>query len=265
MIYEELLRKVLVEGEERHDRTGTGTLSLFGARLEYSLRNNKIPLVTTKKVAWEKAIEELLWMIGGGTSLEGLGSARNIWEPWADPDGNLGPVYGAQWRAWVGPDGRKHDQLRNVVEELRRNPWSRRAVISSWNVGVLGDMALPPCPVLYQFSVRADATLCLEVYQRSADMFIGVPFDIFEMGVLLQLVARELGCVPGKLGWSAGDVHIYMNHIDVVKEQLSREPKQDPKLLISNSHSMFSGKLKREDFMVRDYEPYPRLKGIVAV
>ena len=265
MNYEDVLGRVLDLGEERHDRTGTGTLSVFGVRMEYSLWENHVPLVTTKKVAWKKALAELLWMVRGETNIRGLGEAKNIWEPWADDRGELGPVYGKQWRDFEGVD-----QLRDVVETLRRDPWSRRAVMSGWNPKDLPVMALPPCPVLWQFSVRSDGTLALEVYQRSADLFLGVPFDLFEFAALQILVARELGLEAGKLGVTLGDAHIYLNHIAQVRQQLERRPRAYPQLVVGLDAPALlpvphARRLRVDDFSLVGYEPHGRLMGDVSV
>lgn len=261
MNYEEALGHVLALGEERFDRTGTGTISCFGLRMEFSLWENHVPLVTTKKVAWKKAVTELLWMVRGETNISGLGNAANIWSPWADAAGELGPVYGKQWRNFGGVD-----QLRSVIDTLAGDPWSRRALMSAWNPIELDDMALPPCPVLWQFSARADGTLALEVYQRSADMFLGVPFDLFEFSLLQILVARDLGLEPGHLGVTLGDAHVYMNHVGVVQEQLARVPRKSPQVVIGlDAPSVLSGRLDVEDISVVGYEPHGRLTGTVSV
>lgn len=280
-VWEQLVRRVLVEGEERTDRTGTGTRSIFGARMEWSLRQGTVPLVSSKKVPWEKAIEELLWMLRGDTNVAGLGGAARIWEPWADKDGELGPVYGAQWRSWWAwqadacNEPCEIDQLSEVVGRLRVTPDTRRAVLSSWNVGELGRMALEPCPVLYQFSRRGPGLkeLSLEVYQRSADLFLGVPFDVFEAAVLVRLMARELGLLPGKLGWTGGDVHLYENHLDQAREVVARwerDPRRDPHLFLRTSAPSLLERdrekgLEVGDFMIPDYYPHPAIKAEVAV
>lgn len=218
-VYLKLLREIVHYGEIRTDRTGTGTRSLFGGYAHFSLANMAVPCVGSKKVIWEKALMELNWMLRGETNIFGLGSAQNIWAPWADEDGELGPVYGAQWRNF---NDESVDQIRFIVEELRERPDSRRAFMSAWNPAQLDEMALPPCPVSYQFSLRGENfdSLHLHVHQRSADMFLGVPFDLVEYAVLAHLVAATLGVRARALHWSYGDAHVYSNHMNQAKAML---------------------------------------------
>ena len=277
--YLNLAKQILNYGETRTDRTGTGTKSIFGATLEWDLRDKAVALLTTKEVAWDKALHELCWMLRGDTSLEGLGPARNIWEPWADGYGQLGPVYGAQWRGTqfasslgeegAGDESPRIDQLENVIDLLRQAPDTRKAVMSAWSPRDLPAMALEPCPVLYQFS-RRGATygdLELSVYQRSADMFLGVPFDLFEMSVLAHLVALELGIRATRLVWNAGDVHIYKNHLPQMMEQVERRvSKHVPNLVVKDKPPrLLDPALARRHLEIWDYAFLPRISGKVAV
>lgn len=279
--YLALAKRIITYGERRTDRTGTGTKGVFGASLEFDVRDGAVPLLTTKKVAWEKALSELLWMVRGDTSLEGLGAARNLWEPFAGGDGRLGPVYGAQMRGTTGSlsafDGTgpggvwapREDQLADVVKLLRSHPDTRRAVIDLWTVRDLQDMALPPCPFAFQFSRRGQTLqwLDLAVYQRSADLFLGVPFDLFEAAVLQKLVARELGLHPRNLHWMAGDVHVYNDHLPQLMEQVGRTPsKSVPSIEVrEDAPRLFSGKLTPACFRLWDYEPQSRIYGKMSV
>lgn len=262
--YLSLAKRVLNYGETRTDRTGTGTRSVFGASLEWDLHNKEVALISTKTVAWDKALHELCWMLRGDTSLDGLGPARNIWEPWADALGNLGPVYGKQWRDFQGID-----QLENVINLLKERPDTRKAVLSSWNVMDLPWMALEPCPVIYQFSLRGPLLneLELSVYQRSADLFLGVPFDLFEMSVMAHLVARELGVFATRLHWTGGDVHIYKDHVGVMMDQVTRTPRTLPSRLEvrPDAPALLDGRLARKHMEVWDYDPMERLYGKVSV
>lgn len=261
--YEALLEDVLVRGEERKDRTGVGTYSIFSAAMAFDLSEGRVPLISSKKVAWKKALEELLWMIRGETNVNGLGTAKNIWAPWADADGNLGPVYGKQYR-----DAGGVDQLADVVRLLTEDPWSRRIIMNLWNVGELDEMALPPCPVLYQWSVRDGGVLDLNVYQRSADVFLGVPFDIFEFAVLTHLLAGEAGLTAGKMVVMLGDAHVYLNHEHAVMEQLSRDvsDKDWPRLVMAlDRPGLLSGELTVDHFNLVGYNPHPAISAPVAV
>lgn len=261
--YEALLEDVLVRGEERKDRTGVGTYGIFSAALAFDLSEGRVPLISSKKVAWKKALEELLWMVRGETNVNTLGSARNIWAPWADADGELGPVYGKQYR-----DSGGVDQLADVLRLLTEDPWSRRIIMNLWNVGELDQMALPPCPVLYQWSVRDGGVLDLNVYQRSADVFLGLPFDLFEFGVLTHLLAGETGLTAGKLVVMLGDAHVYLNHEHAVMEQLQRDvsDKDWPRLVMAlDRPGLLSGELGVEHFNLVGYDPYPAISAPVAV
>ena len=273
--YLNLVKRVLLEGEERSDRTGVGTLGLFGNHtLEFDLSDGTVPLLTTKRVAYQKALREILWIIRGETNLAGLGPAANIWSPWADSDGDLGPVYGAQLRGTDFELGGEHwngtgiDQLRDVHRLLIEQPDTRRALVSMWNVDDLGKMALPPCPFAFQFHRRgADfETLDLQVFQRSCDAFLGVPFDLFEYSVLLRLMARELDIAPGRLFWNGSDVHIYLNALKQAREQVSRIPRDFPHLAINpDAPSLFSDELHPDHFFIVGYDPDLPLKASVAV
>jgi len=259
--YEDLLRRVLDTGAMKSDRTGTGTRSVFGAQLRYDLSAG-FPLVTTKKVHLRSIVLELLWFLRGDGNARWLQERGvTIWDEWAGPDGDLGPVYGVQWRSWPTPDGSTVDQLAQVVETLRRDPDSRRMVVSAWNVAELGKMALAPCHALFQFYV-ADGRLSCQLYQRSADMFLGVPFNIASYALLTHLVAAEVGLEVGDFVWTGGDCHVYDNHVDQVREQLSREPFPFPQLrlrpapLLGHTH---------EDVEVVGYRHHPAIKAPVAV
>ncbi len=259
--YEDLLRRVLETGAVKSDRTGTGTRSLFGAQLRYDLSAG-FPLVTTKRVHLRSIVLELLWFLRGDGNARWLQERGvTIWDEWAGPDGDLGPVYGVQWRSWPTPDGGTVDQLAQVVETLRRDPDSRRMVVSAWNVAELPEMALAPCHALFQFYV-ADGRLSCQLYQRSADMFLGVPFNIASYALLTHLVAAEVGLEVGDFVWTGGDCHVYDNHVDQVREQLSREPFPFPQLrlrpapLLEHDH---------EDVEVVGYRHHPAIKAPVAV
>lgn len=264
MRYETLLSEVLADGEKRTDRTGVGTRSLFGRSLSYSLEQQRVALVDTKKVAWKTALRELLWMIRGETNVAGLGPAATIWSAWADSNGDLGPVYGSQWRGTTRSSWFRHDQLLATERLLRDAPDTRRAVMSTWNVADLDEMALQPCPVLWQFSVR-EGGLELAVFQRSADMFLGVPFDLFEASVLAHLMADRLGIKASRLHWFAGDVHIYENHVEQVRTQLVRPPGEvGPQITLPGAGWEWDS-LEVDDFSVLGYYPWPALHGEVAV
>lgn len=260
--YEDLLDDILYEGVSKSDRTGTGTRSLFGQQLRYDLTEG-FPLITTKKVHFKSIAGELLWFLRGDTNVRWLQEQGiKIWDEWADENGDLGPVYGAQWRSWTGPDGEGIDQIRQAIDLLKTDPDSRRIIVSAWNVGELDKMALMPCHTLFQFYV-ADGKLSCHIYQRSADMFLGVPFNIASYALLTHLMAREVGLELGELVWTGGDCHIYDNHVDQVKEQLSRTVPPFPSLSIAEIESIFDAEIA--DFIVRDYEPHPAIKAPVAV
>ncbi len=261
--YLELLRHIRQNGVRKADRTGTGTLSIFGAQLRFDLSQG-FPLVTTKKVHQKSIIHELLWFIRGDTNVQYLREhGVTIWDEWADGQGNLGPVYGAQWRRWVTADGRVVDQLGSVIEEIRRNPDSRRLVVSAWNVGDLPKMALQPCHVLFQFHV-AQGRLSCHLYQRSADVFLGVPFNIASYALLTAMVARVTGNEPGDFIHSFGDVHLYANHVDQADLQLTREPLPLPTLVLRDGVTEI-GDFRYEDVEIRGYQSHPAIKAPVAV
>jgi len=261
--YLDLLRLTLEAGVPKQDRTGTGTLSLFAPQLRFDI-GTSFPLVTTKKVHLKSVIHELLWFLKGDTNIRYLkDNGVSIWNEWADADGNLGPVYGKQWRSWPTADGQTIDQISNLVEELKKNPFSRRLVISAWNVGELHKMALPPCHSLFQFYVAGDRLSC-QLYQRSADLFLGVPFNIASYSLLTMMLAQVTGLKPGHFVQTFGDCHLYTNHIEQAKLQLGREPRPLPKMLLNpNVKNLFD--FKYEDFTLEGYDPYPGIKAPVAV
>ncbi|PCC32564.1 thymidylate synthase [Glutamicibacter sp. BW77] len=261
--YEDLLRDVLENGTAKEDRTGTGTLSVFGRQLRFDL-SESFPLITTKRVHFKSVAAELLWFLRGESNVKWLqDQGVRIWNEWADTDGELGPVYGVQWRSWPTPDGSHIDQISEVMESLRSNPESRRHIVSAWNVSEIKHMALPPCHVFFQFYV-ADGKLSCQLYQRSADMFLGVPFNIASYALLTKMVAAQLDLEPGEFIWTGGDTHIYTNHLDQVREQLSRDPYPYPTLeFASKPQSLFDYTL--EDFVLKDYQHHPTIKGSVAV
>ncbi|WP_337044261.1 thymidylate synthase [Emticicia sp. 17c] len=261
--YQDLLRHILENGTQKTDRTGTGTISVFGYQMRFNLQDG-FPLVTTKKVHTKSIIHELLWFIKGETNIAYLKENNvSIWDEWADAEGNLGPVYGKQWRSWATPDGRSIDQLKEVINTLKKSPDSRRIIVSAWNVGELSEMALMPCHALFQFYV-ADNKLSCQLYQRSADVFLGVPFNIASYALLTMMIAQECGLEPYEFIWTGGDTHIYLNHLEQVELQLSREPRKLPKMWINPEiKSIFD--FKYEDFKLEDYDPYPAIKAPVAV
>ncbi len=260
--YQDLLRHILKEGTLKTDRTGTGTRSVFGYQMRFNL-NEGFPLVTTKKVHMKSIIHELLWFIKGETNIGYLTDhGVKIWDEWASPTGDLGPVYGKQWRAWTSKNG-EIDQLKEVLQTLKSNPDSRRIIISAWNVGDLADMALMPCHALFQFYV-ADGKLSCQLYQRSADVFLGVPFNIASYALLTMMIAQECNLGLGDFVWTGGDTHIYSNHLEQVNTQLSREPKKLPILKLNPEvKSIFD--FKYEDFTLEGYDPFPGIKAPVAV
>lgn len=261
--YLDLLRDVRDNGVMKTDRTGVGTKSVFGRQMHFDL-NEGFPLLTTKKVHLKSIIHELLWFIAGDTNIKYLkDNGVRIWDEWADENGDLGPVYGHQWRSWPTPDGRTIDQLSNVIEQIKNNPDSRRLIVSAWNVAEVDKMALPPCHSLYQFYV-ADGRLSCQLYQRSADMFLGVPFNIASYSLLTMMVAQVCGLKLGEFVHTTGDTHIYTNHFEQVDLQLSREPRQLPVMKINpDVKSIFD--FKYEDFTLEGYDPWPLIKGVVAV
>jgi thymidylate synthase len=261
--YEKLLRHIHTNGTIKSDRTGTGTRSIFGAQLRFDLSQG-FPLITTKRVHLRSIIHELLWFIKGETNVQYLrDNGVSIWDEWADANGDLGPVYGYQWRSWPAPDGRHIDQLSEVIEMIRKTPDSRRLIVSAWNVADLPAMALMPCHVLFQFYV-ADGKLSCQLYQRSADMFLGVPFNIASYALLTLMVAQSCGLLPGDFIHTFGDAHIYSNHTEQVELQLSRDARPYPTMKLNPAvSSVFD--FKYEDFELQDYDPHPAIKAPVAV
>ena len=261
--YHDLLRHVLQHGHKKQDRTGTGTLSVFGYQMRFDLAEG-FPLLTTKKVHLKSIIHELLWFLQGSTNIAYLKeNGVRIWDEWADEKGNLGPVYGHQWRNWPKPDGTHIDQISQVVDSIKKNPDSRRLIVSAWNVADIEQMKLPPCHAFFQFYV-ADGKLSCQLYQRSADIFLGVPFNIASYALLTMMVAQVCNLELGDFVHTLGDAHIYMNHLDQVNEQLSRAPKALPTMQINAAvHDIFS--FKFEDFTLENYDPYPAIKAQVAV
>ncbi len=261
--YEDLLRRVLTDGTHKSDRTGTGTTSVFGHQLRYDLAAG-FPLITTKRVHFKSIAVELLWFLRGDSNVKWLReNGVTIWDEWADADGELGPVYGVQWRSWPAPDGRHIDQIAQVVDQIKTNPDSRRLIVSAWNVGEIENMALPPCHAFFQFYV-AGGKLSLQLYQRSADLFLGVPFNIASYALLVHMVAAQTGLEVGEFVWTGGDCHIYDNHLEQVREQLSRKPYPFPTLALRPGvESVFDYVF--EDFEVTGYEHHPAIKAPVAV
>ena len=261
--YLDLLDHVLKTGLKKTDRTGTGTISVFGYQMRFDLEKG-FPLLTTKKLHLKSIIHELLWFISGDTNTRYLNeNGVRIWDEWADKDGNLGPVYGYQWRSWPAGDGRKIDQLENVIASIKQAPDSRRHIISAWNVGELNKMALPPCHILFQFYV-ADGKLSCQLYQRSADIFIGVPFNIASYALLTHMVAQVTELKPGEFIHTLGDAHIYLNHIDQVKLQLTRQPYKLPEMKI-NPDIRDILKFRYDDFILEGYVSHPHIKGEISV
>ena len=261
--YLSLLRDVLEKGKERKDRTGVGTRGLFGAQLRFDLRDS-FPLLTTKKVHLKSIIHELLWFVRGETQVSPLQQAGvSIWDEWASPEGELGPVYGKQWRSWAAPDGRTIDQIALVLEQIRGNPESRRLLVSAWNPADVGAMALPPCHTMFQFYVARGRLSC-QLYQRSGDLFLGIPFNIASYALLTCMVAQVTGLQPGDFVHTLGDAHLYLNHIEQAKLQLQREPRALPRLVLNPSVTdLFA--FRYEDITVEGYDPHPAIKAPVAV
>ena len=263
--YLDLLEKILVEGRPRRDRTGVGALSIFGAQMRFDLAQG-FPLVTTKRLHLKSIIHELLWFLRGDTNVAYLRAhGVGIWDEWADETGELGPIYGKQWRFWPAPDGRAIDQIAGVVDLIKRDPFSRRLVISAWNPADLDQMALAPCHCLFQFhvaEVEGEKRLSCQLYQRSADMFLGVPFNIASYSLLTHLVARETGCAVGDFVHTLGDAHLYLNHIEQAKEQLARAPRALPRLVLAPG-SLFS--TRYEDIRIEGYDPWPAIAAPIAV
>jgi len=260
--YEDLLRMVMERGSEKADRTGTGTRSVFGHQMRYDLHDG-FPLITTKLVHFRSVAYELLWFLRGEGNVRWLQEhGVSIWDEWAAPDGSLGPVYGVQWRAWPTPDGRHVDQIAQLLDGLRSDPNSRRHIVSAWNVGEIPQMALPPCHTLFQFYV-ADGRLSCQLYQRSADLFLGVPFNIASYSLLTHMIAQQVGLDVGEFIWTGGDCHIYDNHVDQVREQLSRTPYEFPRLELRKAASLFD--YDYDDMTVVGYEHHPALRAPIAV
>lgn len=261
--YLELVRHILEHGTDKSDRTGTGTRSVFGYQLRFDLQQG-FPLVTTKKLHVKSIIYELLWFIKGDTNIGYLNEhGVSIWDEWADEQGNLGPVYGKQWRSWEGADGRPHDQLAEVIDQIKRNPDSRRMIVSAWNVGELSQMALMPCHTMFQFYVAGGKLSC-QLYQRSADVFLGVPFNIASYALLTMMIAQVCGLQPGDFVHTFGDVHLYRNHFDQATLQLSRTPFDLPTMKINPEvESIFD--FRYEDFSLENYQCHPPIKAPVAV
>lgn len=261
--YLSLLEEILKEGSEKGDRTGTGTKSLFGRQLHFNLEEG-FPLVTTKKLHLKSIIHELLWFLKGDTNVKYLQeNGVRIWNEWADENGDLGPIYGKQWVSWPAGDGRTINQIENAIQQIKQNPNSRRILVSAWNVAELDQMALMPCHVLFQFYV-ADGKLSCQLYQRSADVFLGVPFNIASYSLLTMMIAQCCNLEPGQFVHTFGDVHLYNNHIEQAKLQLSRTPRRLPTLLINKEiNDIF--KFKYEDFTIENYDPHPAIKAKVAV
>ncbi len=261
--YLDLLNRILTEGAKKTDRTGTGTLSVFGNQMRFNLKDG-FPLLTTKKLHLKSIIYELLWFLQGDTNIGYLKEhGVSIWDEWADENGDLGPVYGHQWRSWPDYNGGTIDQISNVVEQIKHTPDSRRMIVSAWNVAEVDKMALPPCHTMFQFYV-ADGRLSLQLYQRSADTFLGVPFNIASYALLLQMVAQVTGLEAGDFIHTTGDTHLYLNHLDQARLQLTRTPRPLPKMKLNpDVKNLFD--FKFEDFELEDYDPWPHIKAAVAV
>lgn len=261
--YLDLMRKAYTEGDDRVDRTGTGTRSIFGHQMRFNLSEG-FPMVTTKKCHLKSIILELLWFLKGSGNVKYLQeNGVRIWNEWADENGDLGPVYGVQWRSWKGADGRTHDQIKEVVESIKNNPTSRRLLVNAWNVGELDNMALPPCHMMFQFYVSKGKLSC-QLYQRSADIFLGVPFNIASYSLLTMMMAQVTGLEPGEFIHTFGDAHIYKNHFEQVETQLSREPKSLPTMKINPDVKNIDD-FSFEDFELLNYEFHPHIPGKVSV
>ena len=261
--YHDLLQRILDEGARKTDRTGTGTLSVFGHQMRFDLADG-FPMVTTKKLHLKSIVHELLWFLAGDTNIAYLKeNGVRIWDEWADEKGDLGPVYGYQWRSWPAPDGTSIDQISNVLEQIRRTPDSRRLIVSAWNPALVDEMALPPCHAMFQFYI-ADGRLSCQLYQRSADVFLGVPFNIASYALLTMMVAQVTGYRPGEFIHTFGDAHLYLNHLDQAKEQLSRELRALPGMEINPQvKDLFA--FRFEDFSLVGYDPHAHIKAPVAV
>ena len=256
------MEHVLKNGTKKTDRTGTGTISTFGYQSTYDITKT-FPLVTTKKIHLKSVIHELLWFLKGETNIKYLKENNvKIWDDWADNNGELGPVYGYQWRSWPNQDGEKIDQIKNLINDIQKNPDSRRLIVSAWNVGQISQMALPPCHSLFQFYVANNQLSC-QLYQRSADIFLGVPFNIASYALLTMMIAKVCNLKPGKFVHTLGDAHLYLNHIEQAKKQLSREPKEGPIMKIRNRKNIFE--FSYDDFELTQYDPHPHIKAPIAV
>lgn len=261
--YLSLMRHVREDGTRKDDRTGTGTLSIFGHQMRFDLSSG-FPLVTTKKLHMRSIIHELLWFLRGDSNIRYLkDNGVSIWDEWATEHGDLGPVYGVQWRSWPTPDGRSIDQISEVMQQIRQNPDSRRLIVSAWNVGELDNMALPPCHLLFQFHV-ADGKLSCQLYQRSCDIFLGVPFNIASYALLTHMFAQQADLAVGDFIWTGGDCHLYLNHLEQADEQLQREPKPAPRLAIKRRPPSILD-YEYDDFEIVNYEPHAHIKAAVAV
>ena len=261
--YLDLLKHIKEHGAVKTDRTGTGTRSVFGYQMRFNMQDG-FPLLTTKKLHLRSIIHELLWFLNGDTNLKYLHDNKvTIWDEWADENGDLGPIYGYQWRSWPTPDGRHIDQISKVLEQIKNTPDSRRMIVSAWNVADIDNMKLPPCHAFFQFYV-ADNKLSLQLYQRSCDTFLGLPFNIASYSLLIHMVAQQCNLEPYEFVWTGGDVHLYLNHLEQADEQLSRTPRSLPKLTLARKpDSLFDYKF--EDFIISDYDPYPTIKAPIAV
>lgn len=261
--YLHLIKKIIKNGNLKKDRTGTGTLSIFGHNIKCDLKKG-FPLITTKKCHVPSIIHELLWFLNGDTNIKYLNENKvSIWNNWADKSGNLGPIYGAQWRSWRASNGKKIDQIKNILKEIQENPDSRRIIVSTWNVAEIPKMSLPPCHVLFQFYVFKK-TLSCQIYQRSCDVFLGLPFNLASYATLIHMIAQQCNLVVGELLWTGGDVHLYQNHIKLAKKQILRIPRKLPRLiLLKKPKSLF--KYSFEDFKIIGYTPYPSIKGVISV
>jgi thymidylate synthase len=261
--YEDFMATAYQKGTPKVDRTGTGTLSIFGYQMRFDLRNKIIPLITTKKVLSRSVIYELLWFLRGETNVRWLRERGvTIWDEWADGNGDLGPVYGSQWRSWPRPDGSAIDQIQNLIDGIRKNPDSRRHIVSAWNPAEIENMKLPPCHALFQFYVAGGELSC-QLYQRSADIFLGVPFNIASYAILTHMVAQQCDLEPGEFIWTGGDCHLYSNHLTQAEIQLPREPRPYPKLILKKAPTLFD--YSYEDFLIEGYDPHPGIKGAIAV
>jgi thymidylate synthase len=261
--YLDLLQHILDHGVRKDDRTGTGTLSAFGYQMRFDLRQG-FPLLTTKRLHLKSIIYELLWFLQGDTNVRYLREhGVRIWDEWADAEGELGPIYGAQWRSWRGADGQTIDQIDRLVEQIKRNPDSRRLIVSAWNVGEIEQMALPPCHALFQFYVAGGELSC-QLYQRSADVFLGVPFNIASYALLTMMIAQVCGLKPGEFVHTLGDAHVYLNHVEQARLQLSRSPRSLPQMVINPEVKSIFG-FSYEDFSLVGYDPHPTIKAVIAV